>query len=243
MILIDAKAQTYTSANTSVGDAKSVFIHVYSASTSTATVVIEQSLDGNGWVTAATITNPSSTGELWRGPSLPLTRVRISAYTSGTITATADFAQAEVSTWANAAGTTGSYGLNFITYSWTNSTITAGAGGTSIDVTLGTIPAKSQILTAYAVVDTQATFAAGTLTVSVGRTGTAYADFLAVGDLKAAAGTIYGNAAAERATDAAIIYLASATALKAQFLAGAGDLANVTGSTGTIRVGYITFPA
>lgn len=242
MILLDAKAQTFTSSPTNVGDAKACFVHVYSASTSTATVVIEQSLDGNNWATVATISNPTSGGELWKGPSLPLTRARISAYTAGTITVSCDFANIDVSTWSLVAGTNAAANFGLIKYDWTNSTITAGAGGTSIDVTIGTLPAKSQVLSVYAILAGQATFAAGTLTLGVGRTATAYVDLLVASDLKAVAATIYGNAAAERATDAAIQYLASQTTVKAQFLAGAGDLTNVTGSSGTIYLLYVTYP-
>jgi hypothetical protein len=244
VILLDNVAATGTSAPTNIGDAKTCFIHVYSASTSTATVKIQQSLGNNAWHTVATITNPTAEGELWKGPSLPLTRVTISAYTAGHIYANADFANAEVTTWEPVdavAPTTGTFGI--IKKTWTNAEIvTAGTGGTSATIDVGVLPAGWQLLSAYIIVGTQATFAAGTLTMGVGRTGATYVDFLAASDLKAAAATVYGNAAAERATDAAIQYGAAAATVKAIITAGAGDLANVTTSTGTIYLLYVVYP-
>lgn len=243
-VLLNAVQAALPSAPSTLGQGQCAFIHVYSASTSTATVVIEQSVDGNAWATMATISNPTSTGEIWKGPCLPYTRVRVSAYSAGAITATIDWGQQEVAEWVEitaASPTAGAFGL--IKKDWTNAEIVAaGSGGTSALLTVGTLPAKSQLLSAYIIVGTQATFAAGTLTMGVGRTNPTYVDFLAAGDLKAAAATIYGNAAAERATDAAIQYVATATPVKAIITAGAGDLANVTTSTGTIYLLYVQYP-
>lgn len=244
-VLLDGLAATGTSPSPNVGDGKSICIHVCSASTSTATVKIQQSLGGDKWHTVATITNPTLEGELWRGPSLPLTRVYVSAYTAGTIYAFYDFPSgAEASSWAQVdAGTVTSPTFGVIKKTWTNAEIvTAGSGGTSGTIDVGTLPAGWQLLSAYIIVGTQATFAAGTLTMGVGRTGATYVDFLAASDLKAAAATVYGNAAAERATDAAIQYSASAATVKAIITAGAGDIANVTTCTGTIYLLYVVYP-
>ena len=78
--------------------------------------------------------------------------------------------------------------------------------------------------------------------VTVEDPGTTYVDWIVSSDIKAAAGTVYGDAAAERGTDMAIKYYATAQTVKTQFIAGAGDLANVTGSSGTIYVVYLTLP-
>lgn len=244
-VLLDGLAATGTSDSPRVGDSKSICIHVCSASTSTATVKIQQSLGGDKWHTVATITNPTLEGELWRGPSLPLTRVYVSAWTAGSISAFYDHPSgAEASSWAQidaTSPTSGSFGI--IKYTWTNAeVVAAGTGGTSALITIGSLPANSQLISGYTIIGTQATFAAGTLTVGVGRTNPTYVDFLAAGDAKAAAATIYGNAAAERATDMAIQLVTAATPVKAIFTAGAGDLANVTTCTGTICLLYATLP-
>jgi hypothetical protein len=65
----------------------SVLVHIYSASSSSATIAIEHSLDNVNWYTDATsITNPTSTGELWECPAAPYVRTNITAHASGTIT-------------------------------------------------------------------------------------------------------------------------------------------------------------
>lgn len=222
-------------------------VYVYSASGSSCTVLIQGSLDNSVWFTLATVTNPaaSPSGECWRGTAWPYIRANVSARASGTITAKAVALATDPGAWASDVADADSSAPNIgvIKYSWTNAElVAAGTGGTEALLTLGSIPANSQLLSAYTVIGTQATFAAGTLTVGVGRTNPTYVDFLAAGDTKAVAGTIYGNAAAERATDAAIQLLTAATPVKAIFTAGAGDIANVTGSTGTIYILYITYP-
>lgn len=65
----------------------SVLVHVASASTSSATVLIQGSVSGTFWFTLATISNPSSVGELWAGPAPRYLRVNLSVHASGTISA------------------------------------------------------------------------------------------------------------------------------------------------------------
>jgi len=91
--------------------------------------------------------------------------------------------------------------------------------------------------------DTQATFAAGTLTGSVGVAGTAYVDWIVASNLKATAATVYGNAAAEKGSEFGSLFYTTAKDIYLQVLAGAGDLANVTTCTGTIYIEYVTYPA
>lgn len=221
-------------------------VYVYSAAGSSATVLIQGSLDNSVWFTLATITNPaaSPSGETWRGTAWPYIRANVSARASGTISAKAVALASDPGAWASdvADADASAPNIGVIKYAWTNAEIVALGGGTSGTITIGTLPANSQLLSAYAIVGTQATFAAGTLTLGVGRTSATFVDFLAASDLKAAAGTVYGNAAAERATDAAIQLVTAATDVKAIVTGGAGDLANVTGSTGTIYLLYVTYP-
>lgn len=220
-------------------------VHVYSTAGSSATVVVQGAMTSSGpWLTLCTITNPSATGEACKGTAWPYMRGNVTARSSGALTASFQSLTYDPGAWtssiAGSSTTAPTYGV--IKYTWTNAEIVALGGGTSGTITIGTLPANSQLLSAYAIVGTQATFAAGTLTLGVGRTSATFVDFLAAGDLKAAAGTVYGNAAAERATDAAIQHFATATTVKAIVTAGAGDLANVTGSTGTIYLLYVVFP-
>jgi len=245
-VLMNAQASTGPSASPNVGDGKSICIHVCSASTSVATVKIQQSLGGDAWHTVATITNPTAEGELWRGPSLPLTRINVTAYTSGTLYGFYDFPSgAEASSWALVDATTptsGSYG--FIKKEWTNAEIVAaGTGGTSANIAVGTLPANSRPVAIYLINDTQATFAAGTLTASVGVVGTAYTDWLAASNVKATAATIYGNAAAEKGSEFGSLYYTTAKSIYLQFAGGAGDLKDVTTCTGTVRIEYVTYPS
>ncbi len=222
-------------------------VYVYSAAGSSCTVLIQGSLDNVIWFTLATITNPaaSPSGECWRGTSWPYIRANVSARASGTITAKAVALSEDPGQWASEIGSASSSAASFgvIKYTWTNAEIVAaGTGGTEALLSIGSLPANSQLLSAYIVIGTQATFAAGTLTVGCGRTSATYVDFIAASDAKAVAATIYGNAAAERATDAAIQLVPAATPVKAIFTAGAGDLANVTTSTGTVYLLYVTYP-
>ena len=69
------------------GSAAAVQVHAFSASTSTSTLLIQQSLDGTNWYTVATVTNVASSGAFYMGPPAPYTRVNLSARTTGTITA------------------------------------------------------------------------------------------------------------------------------------------------------------
>ncbi len=222
-------------------------VYVYSAAGSSCTVLIQGSLDNSVWFTLATITNPaaSPSGECWRGTSWPYIRANVSARASGTITAKAVALAEDPGAWASDVGSASASAAAFgvIKYTWTNAeVVAAGTGGTEALLAIGSLPANSQLLSAYIVIGTQATFAAGTLTVGCGRTSATYVDFIAASDAKAAAATIYGNAAAERATDAAIQLFPAATPVKAIFTAGAGDLANVTTSTGTIYLLYVVYP-
>ena len=69
------------------GAATAALVHVVSATTSVATVLIQGSVDGTFWRTLATVTNPSSDGEMWAGPAPRHLRIRISAHTSDPISA------------------------------------------------------------------------------------------------------------------------------------------------------------
>lgn len=244
--MLDAVGAPTAGTATAFGATPGAMIHVYSAAGSSATVLIQGAMTAAGpWATLATIANPSATGEVWQGTSFPYLRVNCTVWASGAVSAYGISLDKDPGAWAAAVAAQTSTAPSFgvIKRTWTNAEIVAeGTGGTSALLDVGALPANSQLLSAYVIVGTQATFAAGTLTMGVGRTSATYVDFIAASDLKGTAGTIYGNAAAERATDAAIQFFAAATDVKAIVTGGAGDLANVTGSTGTIYLLYATYP-
>lgn len=256
LVAVPASAATWTNLSAvtttgagsalAFGNTPGAHVHIYSAAGSSATVVVQGAMSSAGpWITLATSTNPSATGECFEGTAFPFLRANVTARASGTISAVFRDLREDPGAWASciagASTTAPTYGV--IKYTWTNAeVVAAGTGGTSATITVGTLPAGSQLLSAYIIIGTQATFGAGTLTVGVGRTNPTYVDFVVASDAKATAATIYGNAAAERGTDAAIQYFASATTVKAIFTAGAGDLANLTTSTGTIYLLYVVLP-
>jgi len=140
-----------------------------------------------------------------------------------------------------AAASTPHYGV--IKRTWTNAeVVAAGGGGVTANLSVGKLPANSRVIAAYLINDTQATFAAGTLTGSVGVVGTDYVDWIKAGSIKASAATIYGNATAELGTGVGILFYTTAQDIVLQILGGAGDLADVTTCTGTVYIEYVTLP-
>ncbi len=68
--------------------ASAVIVHVVSASTSSASVVIEGSVDGTTfWYPLATVSNPTVAGEMWAGPAPRHLRINPSTHASGTLSA------------------------------------------------------------------------------------------------------------------------------------------------------------
>lgn len=63
----------------------SVLFHVTSGSTSTASVLFQQSIDGTHWYTSATITDPAAAGELWACPAAKFARFNVSTHSAGTL--------------------------------------------------------------------------------------------------------------------------------------------------------------
>ena len=245
--LLPGVTTTTTGSAFSFANSAGAQVHFYSAAGSSASVVLSGGMTSTGpWHTLATVINPSAIGECYEGVAWPYLRA-VDTHSSGTVTVKARSLPTSPGAWAPCVATASSSTTTrgFLKYSWTNAQIVAGGtGGTSYNLPIGTLPAKSRVVATYLTVDTQATFAAGTLTGSVGVAGTAYADWIVASDLKASAATVYGDAAAERgATNIdGQLYYSTAKSIYMQVLAGAGDLANVTTSTGTIVVEYVTYP-
>lgn len=244
-MLLSEAASTGVSQPTAVGAAQSVFIHVYSASTSACTVLIQQSLDKIAWYTVATIVNPTSTGEMWRGPSLSNTRVNVSAYSSGTISAAVDYSGVETSQWEILAGAAPSVGTaGIIKYDVTNAALVAlGGAGTvsSGNLLIGSLPAMSRVRATYINV-TSAEDSANNFTGSLGVAGTAYTDWLAAVDMKTA--TLYGDATADRGAtniDGCLMYT-TVKPIYAQFIKTTTHLHDLTNFAATVYVEYVTYP-
>lgn len=77
---------TTTGDSLNTANADVVNVAVYSSSTSTAVVVIEQSMSSTApYYTVATVTNPTSVGEVWTVPRTQNTRVRVNSISVGTV--------------------------------------------------------------------------------------------------------------------------------------------------------------
>lgn len=127
---------------------------------------------------------------------------------------------------------------------WTNAMVTALGATTAGDVSVITLPAKTIVRNAYVVI-TGAAGTVSTLTVSLGRTGASYIDYIVASDAKAAANTVYGDASAERGTNLTGYDLPSftgTTTLQAHFVSTGGNLSTVTNSSGSIFIETATLP-
>lgn len=121
-------------------------------------------------------------------------------------------------------------------YTWTNAMVVAlGAVGAG-DITVATLPAKTEVVDAQVVILTPDT-SANALTVACGRVSATFIDYITAQDAKAVANTVYGDASAERGTNLAGYDLPSYTAttdVKCHFIKTTTALNTVTGSTGRV---------
>ena len=135
-------------------------------------------------------------------------------------------------------------------FSWTNAMVVA-AASTSNKIAVCTLPAKTLVKRCLVVIDTAATQGA-TLTVQAGPS-TATDGFIVASNAKAAANTVYGDADAEIGTtlfptaadDHRVDYLGSyttTTLVQVEFVIGAGTLADVTASTGSVLLETVALP-
>jgi hypothetical protein len=128
------------------------------------------------------------------------------------------------------------------TASWTNAMVVNSCAtpcaATLGNVSVATLPAKTRVKNAYLVIDSQCADTT-TLTVSVGRTGAGYIDYIVASDAKVAANTVYGDAAVERGTNLTGYDLPSftgTTTVYAQFNSTGANLSAVTSCTGHINI-------
>ena len=131
-------------------------------------------------------------------------------------------------------------------YSWTNAMVVALGAALTGDIIVCTLPAKTYVLKALVVV-TGTAAGVTTLTGGLGRTTAAFADYIVASDLKVAANTIYGNAAAELGTNLSelvgdIPSLTATTAIKLHCISTVQNLDATTGSTGDIYIWTALLP-
>jgi len=119
-----------------------VLIHVTSASTSTSSIVFDQGVSGSTWYPSVTISNATSTGELWACPATNRARFRIASHAAGTLTAVisgrfmvSDPIGGSCKPLANPAASYGAYTFTSITDSGLTATRVpfAGSGGLLAD--------------------------------------------------------------------------------------------------------------
>lgn len=136
-------------------------------------------------------------------------------------------------------------------FSWTNAMVVA-AASSSNKITVCTLPAKTIVHRCLVSINTAATQAA-TLTVQAG-TAADTDGFVVASNAKATAGTVYGDGIAEQGVllfvpgdtdDYHLEHLPSWTAttvVEIEFVIGAGTLADVTASTGSVYLLTSTLP-
>ncbi len=140
------------------------------------------------------------------------------------------------------AGSNGKLSTSTSSYSWTNAMVVALGATTSGDITVMTIPARTQVVDVGVVVTGQA---AGTTTLTI-QCGDAVAagtfnTLIVASSIQAAVNTFYGDAVAERGTsiDTEWYYMPSFTAptvMTCRFISTGANLSAVTGSSGTVFV-------
>lgn len=131
----------------------------------------------------------------------------------------------------------------FHKFSWVNSDV-AGLSGTVGNLKICTLPAKTLIKSIRVVLTGQAAGVTA-LTLAIGRSATAYIDYIIAKSAKATVNTVYGNAVADLGTNLSALIgdlpsLASTTDVNLQFLSSIENLSNVTGSSGDIYLETLT---
>ena len=122
-------------------------------------------------------------------------------------------------------------------FSWTNAMVAA-LSGTTGNLKVCTLPTKTVVLKTIIVITGQA---AGltVCTVSLGRTASAYIDYLVASNAKASTSTIYGQTFANLGANLSALVgdlpsLSTTTDVNIQFVSAVEDLSNITGSSGDV---------
>lgn len=160
--------------------------------------------------------------------------------TTGVVYGSSSFYALTAGTFAGA--TSGFVRGAWFRLAWTNAMLAACGAGATCDITIGTLQARIMVKRALIEVTGQATHAS-TLTMSLG-TAAGGTQYVLASDLKAAAGTLYGDAVAETGASLKdsgntawvdhIPAFGTTQALNVRLTAGAGNVNSVTGSTGAV---------
>lgn len=131
-------------------------------------------------------------------------------------------------------------------FSWTNAMVVALGAALSGNIAVCTLPAKTRVNKASIVITGQGA-GTTTLTVSMGRTGALYADYLVAKTAQASANTVYGQAATDLGTNLSAIVgdlpsLSGTTVVNLQFISTVSNLSAVTGSTGDVYLETTLLP-
>lgn len=243
MTLLNAVTTTTTGSAFSFNNSAGAQVHVYSAAGSSASVAIRGGMTSTGpWITLATVTNPSATGECYQGTAWPYLSA-VDTHSSGTVSVKAKALSTNPGAWASciASQTTTAPTRGVIKYSITNAAVAALGASLTGDITIGTLPANSRVLATYVNV-TSAETSANALTVSLGVVATGYIDWVVASDAKTA--TVYGDAAAERGAtniDGALFYTTAQT-IKSHFVKTTTNLSTATAFAADVYVSYETLP-
>lgn len=130
-------------------------------------------------------------------------------------------------------------------FSWTNAMVAA-LSGTTGNLLVCTLPAKTIVKQAWIILTAQAGTLTG-LTVSLGKTATAYIDYLIASSAKAAVNTIYGDAIGEVGAGLSAILgsigsLTTTTDVNLQFISAIENLSTVTTCAGDVYLLTTTLP-
>ncbi len=131
-------------------------------------------------------------------------------------------------------------------FSWTKAMVNALGSNLTGDITVCTLPAKTLVKRAIIRITTQGA-GTTTMTVSLGRTGTGYIDWIKASDAKAADGTMYGLATADIGTGMDDLLgdlpsMTAGTAVKLHFVTTVEHLDDVSASAGDVFLETIVLP-
>lgn len=130
-------------------------------------------------------------------------------------------------------------------FSWTNAMVAA-LSGTTNNLTVCTLPAKTIVKKAVVIITGQAATLTA-VTVSLGRVSAGFIDYIVASNAKAAASTIYGDAIGEVGTGLSAILgdipsLSGTTDVKLQFVSAIEDLSTITASAGDVILETVLYP-
>ncbi len=133
----------------------------------------------------------------------------------------------------------------YLKMTWTNADMVACGAVTTCNIVVGTLPARAKVAFAFVRV-TGAAVGPTTVTVSLGRTSTAFIDYVVASNSKATG--VYGDVSGERGTNMGDAFfgdvpsLASTTDVTLQIVSTGANISTITASTGEVLVRFEVVP-